>query len=298
MCQRTFLEQQEWKDGPWEQDPSAKSYLDSVTDVLADIPGFLERVTRNKSSSGILFANVQAENSILQVQLLGVLQQLKELHDSWKVQYPNATWLVPTPSVPILETKSGTCPVCPFDCIIYFSDMARANDFCHYNIALILILQLLEDVAGPQFVQEILHDTFPEHPDWSIQTLALQICRCAEYLLLDIHNSRGYIIFTFPATIAYIVLDKNSIEARYLHYICSLNAKSTAFGFGGVALGHVTPLTIWVDSCKMQLASMAGLAQASSGLLMEDITMPSAYTDYSDAHKASGSVQQSEGIFN
>jgi hypothetical protein len=249
-CQRTFLEQQERKDGPWEHDLPTKTLFDSLTDVLADIPGLIERVIRNTSLSEVLFANIQAENSVLQMQLLGLLQNLGTLHDAWKTKYPTAKWPVKRESRPKMKKADMISPIPPFDDVFYFEDMRRANDFCIYKVALILTLLFLQEVAGPQVVNSVLLKTFPNNPSYSIQSLASFICRSAEYLTLDIHNSRGYIIFTFPVTIAYMVLDKNSPEASYLYDMCSLNADSSGYGFGGAALDQVTPLTMWVERCK------------------------------------------------
>ncbi|KAK4696615.1 hypothetical protein P7C71_g1331, partial [Lecanoromycetidae sp. Uapishka_2] len=271
ICQRTFMEEQQWKDGPWENDPSSKSHLDCLVDVLADIPGFLERVLYNDPSSGGLILNVQAENEALQVQLLGLLHNLATLHNTWKTKSPNASREIKNLNralPPELEATNSPYP--PFECVFYFENMMLAYQFIIFNSVLILALELLLSVCGPQVVNSVLVNIFPDIPNCSIQSLATHICQTAEYLYLNIHHSRGYIVFTFPATIAYMVLDKESPAARYLYDMCTLNAGINGFGFGAFALEQPTPLSVWIDGLKEQNHTTSPLSHATTETPVEE----------------------------
>lgn len=205
----------------------------------------------------------------MQVQLLELLQELGRLHHAWKKDFPNASRKVKvlhrTPPAELEATKS---PSPPFDSILYFEDMTRAHDFIIFDTALILALQLLQSVSGPRIVHSILSTMFFYDTGSSIQSIAASICRSAEYLLLDIHHSRGYIIFTFPASIAYMALEKETPEARYLYDMCRLNAGSRGFGFGSDVLDQVTPLSTFIR----QYPTTSPMSRATTETLVEENT--------------------------
>lgn len=215
--------------------------------------------------------DVQVENRILQVQLLELVQQLERVHEAWKQDFPNGSWEVRilnrTPPPELEATKS---PRPPFESVLYFEDMWRAYEFILFNTILILALQLLQSVSGPQVVNSVLLTMFPDHPNCSVQSLAVLICRSAEYLFLDIHHSRGYISYTFCASIAYMILAKESPEITYLHDMCSLNASSNGFGFGAAMLNQVTPLGVWIEGLKGEGQITSPTSRATTETLFEE----------------------------
>ena len=248
-CQRTFLDEQIWKDVPWEDDLLSKTAYDYLVDVLCHIPYFLEIVAhRSESYTGVI--PEQDDYKVLEKQLIELLESLKDLHDAWGAQWPNAYWLVSPQPISPSEAKDTKFPQSPYETVLHFTDMWRANDFCIFNMALILALLLLQDVAEPQVVQNTLRRMFPQSPCCSIQSLAIPIGRTAEYLLLDQHGSLGFICYTFPATIAYLALDKDSPHTKYIYEVFERNAASSGFGFGEFILNVPTPLKMWIDSCK------------------------------------------------
>ena len=151
-CQRTFLDEQIWEDVPWEDDLLSKTAYDYLVDVLCHIPYFLEIVAhRSESYTGVI--PEQDDYKILEKQLIELLESLKDLHDAWGAQWPNAYWPVSPQPISPSEVKDTKFPQSPYETLLHFMDMWRADDFCIFNMALILALLLLQDVAEPQVVQ-------------------------------------------------------------------------------------------------------------------------------------------------
>lgn len=59
------------------------------------------------------------------------------------------------------------------------------------------------------------------------------------------------LFYTFPAT-AYLELDKDSPQAKYIYEAFECNASSSGFGFGEFTLDVATPLKMWIDSCRVR----------------------------------------------
>ena len=229
----------------------AKTTMDYLVDVLADIPYFIQSLTPElRSSPGSIFEN-QPGNRIAKAQLSRLLKKLKDLHQSWEAQYPYSYWQVtPSPRSNPAGNEKMKSPPPPFETVLHFTDLERAYDFCLFNATLLLVLLLLEESGESQLVSKFLQDMFPTCANFSIQIIANLICRSADYLLLDKHGSLGYILWTFSATVTYLFMDKNLPEAKYVFDITTRNSASSGFGFGDFVLKMPTPLSMWMEGCK------------------------------------------------
>lgn len=229
--------------------------FDYLVDILSDTPYFLQQVTSDQTSATIRTRNTQQDNILLQQQLIERLEKVKMVLETWHVKYSSPLQTRPPqkPSQTISHGRSTEDTLePPYASVLYFTDMYRAYDYIIFKTALILLMMLYECVTHdidpslpyPSAVlQEIL-------PDTTLQSLAQDICRCTEYLLLPAHGSRGYIVLTFPASVAYFAIDKNCPEAKWLYDVCSRNAGGSGFGFGTSVLERVTPLSAWMHDCK------------------------------------------------
>ena len=182
----------------------------------------------------------------LQKQLLERIQALKGIQETWHIKYSSPVW-----PVPIISTSSqGSDSISPpFDASLYFTDIFRANDYCVFNMTLIFCFLLYQDLSSGN-VQPV-EDTLPGlFPNGTIQNLARNICRCTDFLCLEEHGSRGFINLSLPATIAYLAVDKDSPEAKWLYDVCKKHASSSGFGWGDFAMDQVTPLSQWMASCR------------------------------------------------
>ena len=240
-----------WKTVPWEGDMEAKTTMDYLVDVLADIPYFLQLLTPERRSFPGIISENQHGCKIAKAQLPRLLKRLKDLHHAWEAQSINSYWPVtPSPRSPSAGNEEMKSPPPPFETVLHFTDLQRAYDFCLFNTALLLVFLLLEDSGEPQLVSKFLQDMFPTFANCSIQIIANLICRSADYLLLDKHGSLGFILWTFPATVSYLFMDKNLPQAKYVFDIITRNSASSGFGFGDFVLKMPTPLGMWMEGCR------------------------------------------------
>lgn len=189
---------------------------------------------------------VRPSKESLQKQLLERIQTLKEIQEAWHINYSSPVWPVPITSA---SSQGSDSMEPPFDASLYFTDIFRAYDCCVFNMTLIFCFLLYQDLSSGN-VQPV-EDTLPGlYPNGTIQNLARNICRCTDYLCLEEHGSRGYINLQLPATIAYLAVDKDSPEAKWLYDVCKKHASRSGFGWGDFAMDQVTPLSQWMASCR------------------------------------------------
>lgn len=166
--------------------------------------------------------------------------------EAWHIKHSSPLWRVPlTPAS--LQGSDNIKP--PFDAAIYFKNMFRAYEYCSFQVACILLFLIYQDLS-PDNLQPI-EDTLPGiFPNGSVQYLVRNICRCTEYLCLEENGSRGYIVLQIPATMAYLAVDPESPEAKWLYDVCKKRARTSGFGFGDFAMDQPTPLRQWMASCR------------------------------------------------
>ena len=195
------------------------------------------------------------DQSRLQQQILEHIKAVRDLKVPWHAKYSNPVWETSPKITPPATPMDGNPPQvteAPFQTVLYFTDMYRAYDLLIYNSTLILLIMLYEQVSldldpSLSYPNETLLTLFP---DMSLQSLIQNICRCTEYMLLDIHGSRGYISLMLPATIGYLASEGDSAEARWLREVCKRHAGSSGFGFGAFTLDQITPLSMWMNDWK------------------------------------------------
>ncbi|KAL6716263.1 hypothetical protein ACLMJK_005829 [Lecanora helva] len=259
-CQRTFLEETRWKDEPWEDDLLSKRPFEYLVDLLSDIPSFLQQITRGKFhfsmpptiSSGV---HPQLDRLRLRKEVLERFHTVRDIREMWHAKYTNPVWQVSAKPMSLLTSVEGNPTQSaepPFQTVLRFSDMNRGHDFLLWKTAQILLIMLYEQLAHEMEPSVSDHTQDWQHilPGTSLQSIVQDICRCTDYMLLDIHGSRGYIVLMFPATVAYFASDKSSAEAKWLRNVCKQHAGSSGFGYGDFALDQATPLSMWMDDWK------------------------------------------------
>ena len=254
-CRRTFLDERKWKDVPRQKDPRNKTSFDYFVGLLSDVPKFLQQVTQDAWPSPNPAAGARPDQAIVQNELLDHFRTLKILQVMWHLKYATQVWELPpktTQSAITSSSKSTSLIDSPFPTVLYFKNMHRAHDYCIYTSTLILLTMLYGHVAHEvepslAFSSAGLRELFPEI---TIRSLVQEICRCTEFMLLNTHGSRGYIILMFPATIAYFASDKDSSEAKYLYSVCKQHVSGSGFGFADLALDSLTPLSARMDRYK------------------------------------------------
>ena len=166
------------------------------------------------------------------------------MRESWHIRYSSPLWRVPLTSAS-LQGSDNIKP--PFDAAIYFTDMFRAYEYCTFQITCMLLFLIYQDLS-PDNLQPI-EDIFPGvFPNGSVLHLVRNICRCTEYLCLEKNGSRGYIVLQVPATMAYLAVDRESPEAKWLYNVSKKRARTSGFGLGDFAMDQPLPLRQWMAS--------------------------------------------------
>ena len=230
--------------------------------MLSDVPSFLQQVssTTGQITASTVSPGVHSDQACLQNQIYQRLETMKGLRETWHAKYTNPVWQTSPKMTPPTTPVGDISPnflIPPFQTVLYFTDMYRAYDLCIYNTTLILLIMLYEQVSHDldpllQYPSPALQALFPTT---SPHSLIRDICRCTEYMLLEEHGSRGYIVLMFPATIAFFASEKDSLEAKWLRDVCKRHAGSSGFGFGDLALDQPMPLNRWTNEWKTRFRS-------------------------------------------
>ena len=171
---------------------------------------------------------------------------MKEIREAWHSKYSTPAWGVPV----MTASSQGSDNIDPpFDTKIYFTNIFRAHEYCIFQMNCILLFLLYQDLSPEnlQPVEDILPGLFPHG---SVLSLVRNICRCTDFFCLEQNRSKGYIILTLPATIAYLAIDKDLPEAKWLYNVCKKGARGNGFGWGDFAMDQVTPFSQWIASCR------------------------------------------------
>ena len=216
-----------------------------MADLLSDLPYLLQEVAHinTPTATGSL---KRLDKQSLQKQILECLRSLKELQEVWRIKHMTSVWQVPFASA---STFGSDNLKPPFEEALYFIDIFRAYEYTCFQMALILLFLLYQDLSPEnlQPVEDILPGLFL---NCSIQNQVLNICRCTEYLCLEENGSRGHVLLQVPASVAYLAVDKDTPEARWLHFVCKERADSSGFGWGDFTMAQITPLSKWMASSR------------------------------------------------
>lgn len=244
-CRRTFLDEQKWKEVPWEDDRSEKTEFDCLADLLSDLPYLLQEVAHSNSPTAT-GSPKRLDKQSLQKQVLECLHSLKELQEVWHIKHMTSVWQVPIASASTFGSENLKPP---FEEALYFINIFRAYEYCCFQMALILLFLLYQDLSPEdlQPVEDILPGLFHNE---SIQNQVLNICRCTEYFCLEDNGSRGHVLLQVPATVAYLAVDKDTPGAKWLQFVCKERADSSGFGWGDFSMAQITPLSKWMASCR------------------------------------------------
>lgn len=252
---RTFLEQEDWKTIPWEDEPDSKSQLDGVTDIMADIPGLYEDLDiLNSSSTTYRSRDSRLARDILDKCVVNLLK-LESWFRVWTIRNPNVVSEVESSSMAGLTVDEAGYL---FPTVLRYSSLGVANELTLYYSIRIQLLSICRDVD--RFRESANTSTSaarePEiswSPYWrsawhstsaSIRLLAIEICRSAEYHILPCHAQAGTLLFLVPAQVAAKSLGFSSREGKWITDLLACSAgpsglsftKNSVFESGGLAV--------------------------------------------------------------
>jgi hypothetical protein len=257
---RTFLEQEDWKTVPWENDPGSKSHLDSVTDIMADIPGLYEDLDAlNGSLSAHRPWNSRLAKCILH-RCLANLSKLESWFQMWKAHNPESVSEVESSSISGLTAdEAGDL----FHTVLRYSSLGVANELALYYSTQIQLLSICREVDQLRESADIsafsAHETeICKSPystpapgstsaSISIKMLAINICRSAEYHLLPEHAQAGALLFVIPAQVAAKSLGLSSREGLWITKLLARAADLSGLSFSKNFLSGASGLAIYND---------------------------------------------------
>ena len=236
---RCFLEHHDWKQVPWGLDPQSKTETSALLDILMDLGGLLEDATTLKNSNmdsdcfcllhDTLSNNIQAH-----------LNQLYSWRAKWGIANPNFCHEVPNYS--LFEHSRNLFPT-----ILQFSDISKATTITTYNATLLLLLKLGEEVAGQKFSSSSVSppisssnlvfskpslEHYPLRSTPQLRAIATEICKSAEYQLLEHHCSVGAFSLVFPLRVAYQTFEQGSPEKDWLERMMKRVAEVSGWEIG------------------------------------------------------------------
>lgn len=252
---RTFLEQEDWKTVPWEDEPDSKSHLDSATDLMADVPGLYEDLDIiNSSPSTHRPRDSRLARDILD-KCLANLSKLESWLQVWKTQNPDVVSEVESSSMSGLTVDEAGFL---FPTVLRYSSLGVANELTLYYSIRIQLLSICREVD--RFRESANTSTSAAREtgiSWSpygtsgqrstsasIKFLAIEICRSAEYHVLPHHAQAGTLLFLVPAQVAAKSLGFSSREGKWITKFLARAAgfsglsfsKNSVFESGGLAI--------------------------------------------------------------
>lgn len=170
------------------------------------------------------------------------LAELYAWRMSWEQANPHACHEVPN-----LSPQQNPL----FPSILHFSDLSAANEITFYNSILLLLYQLGFQIIGPSSFNpnspSLLpkSGTLPDQPPIlssnplclpghapSAQAIATEICRSAEYHLLEEQGNAGAFFLLFPLRLAYQTFEDGAREKIWLEGLMTRVAELSGWEIG------------------------------------------------------------------
>ena len=219
---RTFLEESDWKDVPWEDAPENKDPYDHLIDIACDIPGMLEDIDHLTQQSQVLDnPNSEKLYSDLVHRNGRAFDKLDAWWRSWATANVNTCTERPPDAVSKI-TFDQNGPV--FDSVLHFQSYWACYVMIFHNSLRILLLSVWEQTCGLPYAQQhpikTPNDEASPLPLLGISRnkkgLALEIFRCIEYCETQTRRFMGNSCVLFPVFYAQRSLSPVSREGQWL----------------------------------------------------------------------------------
>jgi len=218
---RCFMEREEWKAIPWTAgiEPRRLNFL--VQNIFCDVPGLMEDESTLKELSN---HKVEGSKRELLIKVMTYFQQLYFWRSDWETTYPASC----------SELNIGGKK--PFQVVLYYSTLDRANEIILYDSILLLLWRLGRAIVGQSFrppkPERILRTNqyllLPGELT-SQQAVATEICRSVDFLLLEEHRITGAYFLLFPLKLVMQEYAEGGEEAAWLAWKMQQIADLTGF---------------------------------------------------------------------
>lgn len=194
LHQNTILSRQEWKQVPWLAYPQRKDAMQSLVDILADLPYvFYARDLIDLESNPCGASSTR--RSLLEI-AYGILGDLNK----WKQQWIFSWWYTTVPSPPTtpcsVDSEGRLIPL--WVTVLQYKSLYYANTLGLHNAALIMILRFIDSL---ELVTND-EDESASSSQQSIHTAAMEICRSVDYHLDAMRDGAGSLYLLYPLKMA------------------------------------------------------------------------------------------------
>ena len=207
----------EWKATLCQNNSLSKDPLESLIDILCNIPGLLEDAEEAQLLSTTAKGDIGTHWTNLVAKCEDNLSRLAEWRKDWESRFGQCSYE--------LESIQFTSPspdghVLQFPTVLHFTNIWRAYEFCIHNALRILLLRLytraITYAYGTKYGDQSTANTTVQS-DAVVINLAVDICRCINYFLLPEHRYLGALLLClFPGQIALLSLDHDSELGQWL----------------------------------------------------------------------------------
>lgn len=194
----TVLAASEWKALPWHLQGAEKTSMDTLLDIVVDVPAL--RATKDRENlvtpSHYYYSEAYLINSAIHT-----VQRLEQWQRSWKV---SPSYCEPSCSKPQHDYPRGWAKP------LFFTDLETANCYCLYHAAVILTLEIILTLPN-------LADHLPQCISFAVlahkqHQSAVEICRTIDFHLGPHVRNLGHLFILWPLRMAHVALKNNTTE--------------------------------------------------------------------------------------
>lgn len=193
----TFLSEESWKMMPWQQQNVAKDSMDSLHDVMVDIPALRSTLFALQSSNDTDEIKAGTYYDLAE-EALAVLAQLLEWRQSWDA----------SPEGQIVSISATDEQ--PENWTLHFTSLLAANCCSHYDASLILVLEAILLSAQPGQLYPGVTATLFE----KARQAAMEICASLDFQLQNSHARLGQLVVLWPLREAGKILGNGSLAEQ------------------------------------------------------------------------------------
>ena len=207
----TILAEPDWKNIPWADNPEAKSDMQYLYDIWADLPEIFQQLGRSLESPLDLRPDHTMSVEEIYQRSLNMLRALDKWRRTWHSNHYEDFFETEQTYVP--KTWVGRSEDLGWKTCWHFSTLYIAYGYTLYHAILICVLKTMWNC-------EISDLLVMEHPtiDRSQQLYAagIEICRCVDYHLIDPLQGAGSLFIIAPVRCAWKILGEDSVQGQWL----------------------------------------------------------------------------------
>jgi hypothetical protein len=198
----TFLSQKAWKTIPWHTHSRVKSHVQSLLDILADLPGLKEEFSRSED-----YSDLGKKASRVYLRLL-----------RWRQE-----WDMTPEGIITSISSEASVPLgfLPFGPALNFTSTMAANTVCNYDAALIQAVKLIKAAAANQQnrTPSCTAASWSRETDTHAEAAATEICQSVAFQMSGTTFMSGQFLLLFPLRMAWTVFGSTRPESQWIEQL-------------------------------------------------------------------------------